>query len=138
LQMNIKKVRRRKLLQRNTTLQKYSELLEGDTQRSKFDELLEQFRTNDLEWIVDGMWKRKSFTCELVMKVFIWGAIRAHEQTNCLTELFFDDALKTAKQYDEEFKSTGKMKGPLYGIPISLKDNLAVKGYGKCSCEFYL
>lgn len=49
-------------------------------------------------------------------------------QTNCLTEVLFDEALQQAKKLDAEFTSTGKLKGPLHGIPITLKDQFNVKG----------
>lgn len=45
-----------------------------------------------------------------------------HQLTNCLTEIFYDRAFETAKKLDEYFKETGKFKGSLHGIPISLKD----------------
>lgn len=49
-------------------------------------------------------------------------------QTNCLTEVLFEEALAQAKDLDTEFKSTGKLKGPLHGIPITVKDQFNVKG----------
>jgi amidase len=49
-------------------------------------------------------------------------------QTNCLTEIFFDAALSTAKSIDETFASTSQPIGPLHGLPISLKDNFYVEG----------
>lgn len=49
-------------------------------------------------------------------------------QTNCLTEIFFTEALATAKKIDAEYAATGKAIGPLHGLPVSLKDNFNVKG----------
>lgn len=40
----------------------------------------------------------------------------------------FDDALKQAKQLDIEYATTKKLRGPLHGIPITLKDQFNVKG----------
>jgi amidase len=40
----------------------------------------------------------------------------------------FDTAINEAKSLDEHFKNTGKLKGALHGLPISLKDNFNVKG----------
>jgi amidase len=49
----------------------------------------------------------------------------------------FNDALKRAKDLDAEFQKTGKVTGPLHGLPISLKDNFDIEGYtssvGFCS-----
>jgi Asp-tRNA(Asn)/Glu-tRNA(Gln) amidotransferase A subunit family amidase len=49
-------------------------------------------------------------------------------QTNCLTEIFIDRALERAAWLDEQLKSTGKVVGPLHGLPISLKDQISIKG----------
>ena len=40
----------------------------------------------------------------------------------------FDDALEQAKQLDIEYATTKKLRGPLHGIPITLKDQFNVKG----------
>lgn len=49
-------------------------------------------------------------------------AIKAHERTNCLTEVMLPEAEGWAE-------SEIDMKGPLAGIPVSLKDTVAVKGF---------
>ena len=49
-------------------------------------------------------------------------------QVNCLSETLFDSALKTAKALDEHLKQSGKPKGPLHGLPVSIKDNFNVIG----------
>jgi amidase len=52
-------------------------------------------------------------------------------QTNCLTEIFFDDAIERAKKLDREYdpKSRRKPLPPLFGLPVSLKDSFHVSGY---------
>jgi len=52
-------------------------------------------------------------------------------QTNCLTEIFFDDAIERAKKLDQEYdpKSREKSLPPLFGLPVSLKDSFQVSGY---------
>lgn len=47
-------------------------------------------------------------------------------QTSCLTETFFDVALERAK-YLDQYRSEGKVLGPLHGLPISVKDSFQVK-----------
>ncbi|MBW0481665.1 hypothetical protein O181_021380 [Austropuccinia psidii MF-1] len=73
--------------------------------------------------------KRLNWSCKNVVKAFIKSAIHAHIQTNCLTEIMFEEALERAEKLDKEFLETGKIKGRLHGIPISLKDQFNVKGY---------
>ena len=46
---------------------------------------------------------------------------------NALADINFDDALKEAIQCDKETKNK-KSRGPLHGIPISIKDELHVAG----------
>lgn len=47
---------------------------------------------------------------------------------NCLTEIFVEHALQRASGLDEHLSKTGKVVGPLHGLPVSLKDQLAMKG----------
>ncbi|KDQ60413.1 hypothetical protein JAAARDRAFT_32815 [Jaapia argillacea MUCL 33604] len=51
-------------------------------------------------------------------------AIEAHEATNCLTEVMIDQAELWAEKVDT--------KGPLVGVPISLKDTVCVEGFDSC------
>lgn len=53
----------------------------------------------------------------------------AQQVTNCLTEIFFEDAIARAKELDDYFAREGKPVGLLHGLPISLKDSFKVKGY---------
>ncbi|KAJ5820241.1 amidase signature domain-containing protein [Penicillium riverlandense] len=50
-------------------------------------------------------------------------------QTNCLTEVLFDQALRRSRELDEHFRKEGKSIGPLHGLPVSLKDQFNVKGF---------
>ncbi|KAI4242745.1 MAG: hypothetical protein LQ352_007177 [Teloschistes flavicans] len=49
-------------------------------------------------------------------------AIKAHAKTNCLTEVMINPG---AEQWVEDVN----LKGPLAGIPVSLKDSIAVGGF---------
>lgn len=49
-------------------------------------------------------------------------------QTNCLTEILFDSALERARELDAHLERTGKLLGPLHGLPISLKEQFDIKG----------
>lgn len=48
--------------------------------------------------------------------------LKAHEKTNCATEILFPEAEEWAKNDIND-------KGPLAGIPVSLKDSIQVKGF---------
>ena len=67
-------------------------------------------------------------TSEEVTLAFSKRAAAAHQLTNCLSEILFDSALSEARALDDYLKTNGKPKGPLHGLPISLKDNFHVSG----------
>ncbi|KIL66043.1 hypothetical protein M378DRAFT_177988 [Amanita muscaria Koide BX008] len=69
-----------------------------------------------------------SWSAVEVTTAFSKRAIIAHQLTNCLTEIFIDRALQRAAWLDKELETTGKVVGPLHGLPISLKDQVCVKG----------
>jgi hypothetical protein len=68
-----------------------------------------------------------SYVHRLLGQVVVLSLIRT-VQTNCLTEIFIDRALERAAWLDEQLKSTGKVVGPLHGLPVSLKDQIRIKG----------
>ncbi|EMG50183.1 TR02 putative amidase [Candida maltosa Xu316] len=72
--------------------------------------------------------KNKKWTALEVTLSFCHRATIAHQLSNCLTEIFFDEAIETAKRLDEYQAKTGETIGPFHGLPISLKDNFNVKG----------
>lgn len=51
-------------------------------------------------------------------------ALQAQAETNCLTEIMIESAERWARDANRS--------GPLAGVPVSLKDTLAVKGYDSC------
>ncbi|KAF8665462.1 hypothetical protein AX16_000480 [Volvariella volvacea WC 439] len=63
-----------------------------------------------------------------VTTAFAKRAIIAHQLTNCLTEIFIERALKRARELDDFLKDNGRVIGPLHGLPVSLKDQIHVKG----------
>lgn len=76
-----------------------------------------------LENLATGSWSAVAVTT-----AFCKRAIIAHQLVNCLTEIFVDRALARAAELDEHLKKTGKVVGPLHGLPVSLKDQISIKG----------
>lgn len=68
------------------------------------------------------------YTAIEVLEAFIKRTCIAHQLVNPLTEIHFEDARKWAAELDAELKSTGKPRGPLHGLPISVKDQFKIKG----------
>lgn len=57
-----------------------------------------------------------------VLRTYGKVAVKAHEKTNCVTELLLPEAEQWAA-------SEVNLKGPLAGIPVSLKDSIQVGGF---------
>lgn len=79
------------------------------------------------EYLVDQV-KNLKWTALQVAKAYCHRATIAHQLTNCLSEVFFDEALAQAAELDEYQKKNGKTIGPLHGLPIAMKDNFNIKG----------
>ncbi|EPQ57091.1 amidase [Gloeophyllum trabeum ATCC 11539] len=73
--------------------------------------------------LASGTWSSVEVTT-----AFYKRAIIAQNLTNCLTEIFVEQALARAAEVDEYLKKTGKPMGPLHGLPVSLKDQICIKG----------
>lgn len=72
--------------------------------------------------------KDKKLSSYEITKAFCHRAALAHQLINCCAEIFFDRALARAKELDEYYQATGELKGPLHGLPISLKDQINLEG----------
>lgn len=65
---------------------------------------------------------------EEAMIYFCHAALRAHELTNCLTEIMFEEAINQAKLLDASYAQTGKLIGVMHGVPVSFKDTVSYSG----------
>ena len=92
---------------------------------SKELEITEKYDATSIAQAVSS----KVLTAEEVATAFCKRAAIAQQLCNCLTEIFFAEAILYAKSLDHEYDRTGKTKGPLHGVPVSLKDTFRVKGY---------
>ncbi|KAJ4349961.1 uncharacterized protein N0V89_008582 [Didymosphaeria variabile] len=81
--------------------------------------------TSLLEKLKSGSWSAEQVTIAFCKRAAI-----AHQLTNCLTEIFFDEAMKRARGLDRERQADPtKPIRPLHGLPVSLKDSFQVSGY---------
>jgi amidase len=70
-----------------------------------------------------------TWSSEDVVRAFCHRAALAHQLVNCLTEIFFDEALRTARRLDQHRRDTGGgLKGPLHGLPVSFMDRFKIAG----------
>jgi len=63
-----------------------------------------------------------------VTKAFLQRAGLAGKLVNCITELLPERALERATELDDHYATHGKPVGPLHGLPISVKEHIAMKG----------
>jgi Asp-tRNA(Asn)/Glu-tRNA(Gln) amidotransferase A subunit family amidase len=70
----------------------------------------------------------RKFSAVEVTIAFCKRAAIAQQLTSCLTETFFDVALRRAQELDDHLMATGKTVGPLHGLPISLKECFNIAG----------
>ncbi|KAI1937716.1 hypothetical protein LOZ66_003997 [Ophidiomyces ophidiicola] len=66
--------------------------------------------------------QKGTVSARAVLQTYGKVAVRAQEKTNCITELLIPEAEKWAE-------NEINLKGPLAGIPVSLKDSVHVKGF---------
>ncbi|PTB62106.1 amidase [Trichoderma citrinoviride] len=87
---------------------------------SKFD------ATSLLKGLKAGIW-----SVEQVTTAFCKRAAIAQQLVNCLTEIFFNEAIERARRLDKQRYACTDVKAlpPLFGLPVSLKDIFAVKGH---------
>ena len=83
--------------------------------------------TTDIRELVSLITSRR-VSSEQLTTAFCKRAAIAQQVTNCLTEIFFDKALSDARILDQHLERTGKVVGPLHGIPVSVKDRFDVEG----------
>ena len=72
--------------------------------------------------------RSRTYTALQVTEAFCHRAAAAQQLTNCLTEIFFSDALDQARRLDHVLETTGGPVGPLHGVPVSVKDHYNIKG----------
>lgn len=65
---------------------------------------------------------------QCTISAFLRRAALAQGVVNCITELLPDQAMQRPKELDVYFLEHGKPIGPLHGVPISVKEHIAMKG----------
>ncbi|CAG8272621.1 unnamed protein product [Penicillium salamii] len=68
-----------------------------------------------------------ALTAEDVVTAFLKRAVIGHQLLNFATEFLAEEAISRAKELDEYYRRTGRLVGPLHGVPISVKEHLSMK-----------
>lgn len=85
-------------------------------------EITESTATSIVQKATTGAW-----TALEIAQAFCHRAAVAHQLTNCLHEIFFEQAYASARQLDAHLQAHGQPVGPLHGLPVSLKDQFHVR-----------
>jgi amidase len=101
----------------------------------EFLQLLSQLKSGGLSSrrVVEAYLQRAALAQHLVRPVFKPIGTPTYSdkipQTNCITELLPSQALAKGEELDRYLASHGKPKGPLHGLPISIKSHIGLKGH---------
>ncbi|KIV77499.1 hypothetical protein PV11_09289 [Exophiala sideris] len=82
---------------------------------------------DDAAALVQKLVSREYSSYEVTL-AFCKRAAIAQQLVNCLTEVFFERALEAAQRLDAEYAVSGVARGPLHGLPVSLKDCFQIAG----------
>lgn len=78
-------------------------------------------------------YENRDFSCEEVVKEYIENINEKEAEINAFVTTTTDDAMEAAKKVDEKYRNREEL-GILAGIPIAVKDNIAVKNV-KMTCS---
>ncbi|KAL2434585.1 Amidase 1 [Exophiala dermatitidis] len=120
----------KKKAQRTASIQKFSRL-EKSAERSTFAERL--VGNVDVPTLTK-LYAEGNITVEDIVVAFIARGASCFSQmtlltsseTNCLTEVLFENALQQARELDRYHRQHRELIGPLHGVPVSLKDQFDI------------
>lgn len=126
----MEKIRNDKLTLRDKKIGDFIQKYEKDYR--EIDQILKEKILNSKALdIYTDICENKIYTSTTVVLVYCFASITANERTNSLTEIMFDEAIRMARSLDESFQQSNNPKGPLHGIPFSIKDTFDIENIGK-------
>jgi amidase len=72
--------------------------------------------------------QKRKYTAVDVLTAFAKVAVATQDLTNCLSEVFLEDAFVRARELDKYLEDTGNVVGQLHGLPVSIKDHIKIQG----------
>ncbi|KAL3463862.1 amidase signature domain-containing protein [Aspergillus heterothallicus] len=99
----------------------------GDYIEDLLDDKARYITAMDVPELVAGM-KDGVLTAVDVVTAFCKRAAYAHQLSNLLLEIRFDEAMERAQELDAYYQEHKRLIGPLHGIPLTLKDQFHIKG----------
>lgn len=98
------------------------ELIEGSIHK-EYKEIVELSLKELVSKISEG-----SIKSTVVLEAYVSYAAIAQRFTNCVCQVFLEEARERAKFLDSYLLTHGKPLGPFHGIPISIKEHIPFKG----------
>ena len=127
---SLSEIRKQKLHQTNEKIKQFI-----DKHSEKFNRIHSEVKRKRLNSkaheIKRDICENKLYSSKTVVLIYCFASISAHEKTNCLTEVMFEESIEIADRLDESFKQSGVPAGAFHGIPFSIKDTFDIKGFGK-------
>ncbi len=71
--------------------------------------------------------RSKEISSEEILTAYLQRIEKVNPKLNAIVQLMAEEALAQARKADEELAS-GHIKGPLHGVPVTIKDNIDVAG----------
>ena len=102
------------------------------------EDLLSYLRAGEWssEEVARAYLRRASLAQELVSTHFVWKTSTDKElKANCITELLPTQAISRAQELDRFIKENQRPMGALHGLPISVKEQIGMKGL-TCNAAF--
>ena len=96
--------------------------------------VIQEDRPSSLIWTQRPAWelaqliRQKDVTAEAVVQAHLTQIKHHNPQIKAVSVLAAEEALMSARNADQELSSGNSEIGPLYGVPITLKDHAIVKG----------
>ncbi|RCN38161.1 Amidase [Ancylostoma caninum] len=109
-----------------------------ESARSNAEKLEQEKAEAILSWDFDLPRKKlwdDDVSCTDVLRVYQRAALSSAERTNCVC-MFVEDVTEIAKGLDEQAATPGGQKPALFGIPVSIKENIRIKNM--CSTLGYM
>ncbi|CAL2041052.1 unnamed protein product [Caenorhabditis brenneri] len=125
---------RKKIIERlETVVQRRRDDLAKNVQEAK--RIGDKLDATRRDWIagldfeqLQGELQRGHVSAVEAVRTYFYKGVLAHQKTNAVTA-FILEAEQQAEEMDEKAKSPSYVKPPMFGIPLSLKECLKVKGY---------
>ncbi|KAJ3546107.1 hypothetical protein NM208_g2170 [Fusarium decemcellulare] len=86
-----------------------------------------EMTSQDIRGLLDR-YKTGDWSVEQVTRAFLKRATIGHQILNYATEFLSETALGAARHLDDHFRQSGQLKGPLHGVPVSVKEHVAIGG----------